>query len=153
MVWLNLGPLANTLLTRQWAVLTEIGFSPVGWGCRIHRLHLCTGVRPPPLNECPVYDTKQYDGEAPVLLELWEMRNTLSLQSLPGSLWSGVVAPGRILVMSQIQLFDIYMCTNKWLIQNLIVWNRTVWSFNCVLTNEWFLIELLVVHNNACNDE
>ena len=21
---------------------------PVGWGCRIHRLHLCRGVRPPP---------------------------------------------------------------------------------------------------------
>ena len=24
---------------------------PVGWGCRIHRLLLCRGVRPP--NECP----------------------------------------------------------------------------------------------------
>ena len=22
---------------------------PVGWDCRIHRLHLCRGVRPPPL--------------------------------------------------------------------------------------------------------
>ena len=27
---------------------------PVGWGCRIHRLHLCRGVRPPHTpNECP----------------------------------------------------------------------------------------------------
>ena len=29
---------------------------PVGLSCRIHRLHLCGGVRPPP-NECPGYDT------------------------------------------------------------------------------------------------
>ena len=29
------------------------------------------GVRPPP-NECPVYDTKQSDGEVLVILELWE---------------------------------------------------------------------------------
>ena len=27
----------------------------------------CRGVRPPPHNECPGYDTKQCDGEVPVL--------------------------------------------------------------------------------------
>ena len=32
---------------------------PVGWGYRIHRLHLCRWESPPP-NECPIYDTKQY---------------------------------------------------------------------------------------------
>ena len=32
---------------------------PVGWGCRIHRRHLCRRVRPPS-NECPGYDTKQW---------------------------------------------------------------------------------------------
>ena len=31
---------------------SNIPHCPVGWGCRIHRLHLCRGVRPP-LNECP----------------------------------------------------------------------------------------------------
>ena len=31
---------------------------PVGWHCRIHRLLLCRGVRPPPHNKCPGYDTK-----------------------------------------------------------------------------------------------
>ena len=36
--------------------------SPVGWGYRIHRLHLCRGVRPHP-NQCPGYDTKQSVGE------------------------------------------------------------------------------------------
>ena len=38
-------------------------------------------------NECPVYDIKLSDGEAPVLLELWEMQSTCSLPSLPGPLW------------------------------------------------------------------
>ena len=71
---------------------------PVGWGCRIHWLHLCRGVRPPP-NECPGYDTKQSDGEVPAVLELWGMRSIPSLPSLPGPLWPGVVAPDRALSM------------------------------------------------------
>ena len=32
-------------------------FFPVGWGCRIHRLYICRGVRTP-TNQCPGYDTK-----------------------------------------------------------------------------------------------
>ena len=40
----------------------------VGWGCRIHRLHLCRGATAP--NKYPVYDTKQSDGEVIVMLEL-----------------------------------------------------------------------------------
>ena len=32
-----------------------------------NRLHLCTGIR---------LDTKESDGEAPVMLELWRMLNT-----------------------------------------------------------------------------
>ena len=43
-------------------------YCPVSCGYRIHRLHLCSGVRPS--NECPDYDTKQSDGEVPVMLEL-----------------------------------------------------------------------------------
>ena len=47
---------------------------PVGWGCRIHRLHLCRGVR---LSQwVSWYDTKQSDGEAPVMLEFGRMRST-----------------------------------------------------------------------------
>ena len=41
------------------------------------------------------YDTKQSDGEVPAILELWGMRSTLSLPSLPGPLWPGVVAPDK----------------------------------------------------------
>ena len=33
-----------------------------GWSYRIHGLLICRGVRHPP-NECPVYDSKQSDGE------------------------------------------------------------------------------------------
>ena len=50
-------------------------------------------------NECPVYDTKQSDGEVPAMLELWGMRSTPSLPSLPDPLWPGVVAPDRALSM------------------------------------------------------
>ena len=52
-----------------------------------------------PPNECPAYDTKQSDGEVPAVLELWGMRSTPSLPSLPGPLWPGVVAPDRALSM------------------------------------------------------
>ena len=37
-------------------------------------------------NACPQYDTKKFDGEAPVMLELWEMQNIFSLPSLRGPL-------------------------------------------------------------------
>ena len=50
------------------------------------------------LNECPRYDTKQYDGKVPVMQELWGMRSTHSLPSLPGPLWPGVVAPDKVLL-------------------------------------------------------
>ena len=61
---------------------------------RIHRLHICRAVRPPP-NECPGYDTKQSDDEVPVMLVIWGMRCSPLLPSLPAPLWPGVVAPGK----------------------------------------------------------
>ena len=41
----------------------------VGWGCRIHQLHLCIRHKTSP-NEYPGYDTIQSDCEVPVMLEL-----------------------------------------------------------------------------------
>ena len=61
------------------------------------------------LNECPGYDTKQSDGEVTAVLELWGMRSTPSLPSLPGPLWPGVVVPDRVLSMGQIEL-TAYLC-------------------------------------------
>ena len=43
------------------------------------------------------------DAEAPVMPEHWGMRSTPSLPLLPGPLWPGVVAPDRVLSMSQIE--------------------------------------------------
>ena len=75
---------------------------PVGWGCRIHRLHLCRG-EDTPHNECPRYDTKQTDDEVRIMLKLCGMRSTSPLLSLPSPLWLGVVAPDRVLCMGQIK--------------------------------------------------
>ena len=52
-----------------------------------------------PPHECPGYDTKQSDGEVPVMLGLWAMWSTPSLPLLPGPLWPSVVAPDRALSM------------------------------------------------------
>ena len=60
-------------------------------------------------NKCPVYHTKQSDGEAPVMLELWGMQCTPLLPSLPGPLCSGVVAPDRVLSIGQIELNCVLM--------------------------------------------
>ena len=100
---------------------------PVGWlGCRIHRLLLCTGVRPPS-SECHGYDTKQSDDVVLVMQELWGMWSTSSLPSLPGPLWARVTAPDRVQYMGQIQLNFVLML-------NWIVWNRTVLAFDTVQT-------------------
>ena len=99
---------------------------PVGWGCRIHRLHLCRGVWLP--NECPTYDTKQSDGEVHIVLELGRMRSIPLLLSLPGPLWPWVVAPDRVQSMAQIELNCVLML-------NWMFLNRTVFTFNCVQKN------------------
>ena len=55
------------------------------WGCKINRLQLCKGVSSP-TNPTSVLDViKQFDGEAPAL-EIWGMRSTPSLLSLPSQL-------------------------------------------------------------------
>ena len=74
---------------------TSCRLTSSNWGCRIHRQLLCRGVRLPPPNECPGYDAKQSDGKVPVMLELWGIRSTPLLPSLPGPLWPGVVAPDK----------------------------------------------------------
>ena len=42
------------------------------------------------------------------MLELWGMRSTPSLPSVPGPLWARVVASDRVLSMGQREMFDIY---------------------------------------------
>ena len=68
-------------------MVVRIGDCPVGWGCRIHWLHLCRGVRPP--NECPGYDTKQSDGEVPAMLGPWNTEYPFIAIAPRSTLWSG----------------------------------------------------------------
>ena len=65
------------------------------------------GYKNPTPNKCPRYETKQSDGEVPIMLELWGMWNTPLLPSLPGPLRSGVVAPdkGPIYALNRTQLW------------------------------------------------
>ena len=56
-------------------------------------------------NECPGYDTKQSDGEVPVMLEFWGMRNTLLLPLLSAPLWPVMVAPDKTISMGKIELY------------------------------------------------
>ena len=87
----------------------------VGWDCRIHQLLLCKGGKPPPptyTNQCTGYDTKQSDGEVPVMLDLRGMRSALLLPSLQDPLWPGVGAPDRVLSMCQIELNCTYAKPN-----------------------------------------
>ena len=44
-------------------------------------------------NEYPGYDTKQSDGEVPVMLGISGIRSTTLLPFLPGQLWPRMIAP------------------------------------------------------------
>ena len=63
--WIHTFPRGNLLYVKckQPQVAKFISYNDnrgqVGRGRRIHQLHLCRGVRPPPPNECPWYNTKQ----------------------------------------------------------------------------------------------
>ena len=78
------------------------------------------------------YDTKQSDGEVPVMLELWGMWSTPSLLSLPGPLWPGEVEPdwalsrGWIEVNCILMLNWIFWIDTVWL--DWIAWNRNVFD-------------------------
>ena len=58
-------------------------------------------------NVYPGYDTKQSNGEARVMLELWRMHSTPSLPLLPGPLYPGMVTTDRVLSWAQIELLNI----------------------------------------------
>ena len=70
------------------------------------RIHLQRRKTPSP-NECPGYDTKQSDGEAPVMQELWEIRGIPLLPSLPGPHWPRVLAPDKDLPKGQTELNSV----------------------------------------------
>ena len=62
---------------------------------------------PTTTNGCPGYDTKQSDGEIPVMLELGECGVPLHWYS--GLLWPGEVAPDRALSIGLMELIYALM--------------------------------------------
>ena len=102
----------------------------------LRHLHLSRGLRHPP-NECLRYDSKQSDGEVPVMHELWGIQGTPSLTSLTGPLYPGVVVPDRFLFMGPLKL-------NYVLIENWILCSGTIFDIETVLTLIWIVWHLTV---------
>ena len=105
--------------------LTRFTSFPIGLPSRIHQLLLCRGGEVRPLNKCPNYDTKQSDGEVPVMFELWGMRSILSLLSLPVPLLPGVVAPDDLVLSHREE--SVSLCETKLLEKELF------WHLSCEL--------------------
>ena len=81
-------------------LLIQTNFTRLNWPSQLELQNTPTaslhrGKTPP--YKCPGYDMKQSDGEALVIMELWEMWSTPSLPLLPGPLWPRLVAPDRVL--------------------------------------------------------
>ena len=79
---------------------------PVSWGCKIHQLRLCRGI-----GWMSCYDSKP-NSEAPLMLDLCEMRSTLSLPLFPGPLWLG---DSLIIIhcLHKLQRFLAHICPCK----------------------------------------
>ena len=90
-----------------------------------------------PCNECPGYDIKQSNGEAPVMLELWEMWSNCSLTSLPGPLSHGQVASDRVLSMDQIELTCVMFISikNVYLYWTKLFERELFYNYQCVKKN------------------
>ena len=82
-------------------------------------------------------------------LKLWRMLSTLSLPSLPGSLWPGMLAPDRVLSMGKKNCLTLKQTANRWLMLNWIMRSRTVELFNSVYLQNVFTnhIEDLALNN------
>ena len=79
----------NTYSSRQW--------SPVGWSSRMHRLHLCRGVRPPPMSvlDMTLSNLMVRVGNVEYSSNVTTPRSTL-VQS--GSTWLGPIYESNITV-------------------------------------------------------
>ena len=104
----------STMLSSGWSQF-------ILWFLILHRLHLYRVVRLSTLNKHPGYEIKQSVSEAPIMLDIWEMRCTPSLLLLSGPLWSSVVVRDKGFINGS---------------------NRTAWHLNWVQSNDICLIEL-----------
>ena len=89
-----IGGLRLPLLFSFYKVLEHIPtfIGLLDWGSKIHQLHLCRRVRPPPM--CVLNMTLNN-----LMVNLQGMQSTPLLLSLLGPLWPGVIATDRVLSM------------------------------------------------------
>ena len=67
-------------------------------------------------------ETKQSDDDIPVMKELWGMRSTRSLLSLPGPVWPGVASPDRVIYMGWIELNrGLSLLFLQWYIREFVI--------------------------------
>ena len=78
------------------------------------------------------------------MLELWGMQSTLSLPLLPGLLWTGVVAPDKVLPMDKKELFNIlnWVQTNNLYLIKLL--EMELFDHLTVCVNKWLLFNRIV---------
>ena len=105
----------------QFSISTLFSSGPVGWGCWIHSLHLCRGLRSLSQRVSRINNLI-----VQVMRELWGRRSTPLLTSLPGPPWPEVITSDRVLSMGQIEL-------NWALMLNWIARNRTVYMHKIYL--------------------
>ena len=82
----------STLCTFQ--ITRLISFAQLAGAVEYTDCTSAEGMRPHP-QRVSCYDTKQSDQKVPVMLELWGMRSTSLLPSLPSPLLPGVVAADK----------------------------------------------------------
>ena len=92
----------NIYLTHQIFIYHNL-LAQSAWAVEYTNWFSAYGLDSPP-KRVSCYDTKQSEVEVPILLDLWGMQSTPSLPLLPGPFWPGVVAPGRVLSVGQIEL-------------------------------------------------
>ena len=115
---------------------SEIGDAPLYNSCSLPIQVMTTGPLPAP-SKCKSWRFSAWGHSSTNRTTLWKWwsgrtppgrpgpRCSSKMSSFRGQLWTGVVAPYWILSIGQIEL-------NRVLILNWIVWNRTVFTFNCV---------------------
>ena len=112
--------------------LTPKRCCPFGYGYRIHRLHLCSGLRL--LQRVSWYDFKPSDGEAPVSKVLGSMEYPFTAIAPSFTLIrSGSTLWGSINGLNRTVWYSNCFQTNY---LNWIFRNRTVWLFTCVQTKD-----------------
>ena len=133
-----LGYITYTCQVRLFPFCTSI----VSWSSRIHWLDLCRGVRPTLMSvqdmtlnnlmgRIQAWGSGEY--EVPLHCHCSKVHFDPEWWHLIGSCW-----------WVKLNCLTFRLCQKKGLMLNLIVRNRTVWSSNCVQTNDWCLIETIM---------